>query len=218
MPRITQIKTSKRRPNRRSVYLDGTFAFACSLDVIARFGLREGLTLSDEDLIRIRHNELRGECFNQAVKYLEKRLHSRQELTKKLQRQEYPADLIESVLDQLSGMGYVNDKRFAETRLEAMVRYKRQGPNRARLELIKKGVEPELARQTTQQVYESQDVMGLARELARKKTASWSGSDLQQARRRLQGLLLRRGFDYDTIRPVIEEVLGKIEPASESDF
>src|SRR5438132_526734 len=32
--------------------------------------------------------------------------------------------------------------------------------------------------------------------------------DPQVARRRLAGMLARRGFDYDAIRPVIDEVLG----------
>lgn len=218
MPCITQIKTQKRRPHRRSVYLDGSFAFACHLNVILRFGLQEGLILSENDLIRIRQGEVRQECFDRAVKYLEKRLHSRKELADKLKRQEYPPDLIESVLDQLSQMGYVNDERFSETRLESAARYKRHGPHRARLELIKKGVESELARQMTERVYESHDMMSMARELAKKKSASWSRLDPQQARRRLYGLLLRRGFDYDTIRPVVEEVLGKIDQHPESDF
>ena len=35
------------------------------------------------------------------------------------------------------------------------------------------------------------------------------------ARRRLAGMLLRRGFDYDTVRPVIDEVLGD-EPVDNS--
>lgn len=218
MPLITQIKTTRRRPDRRSVYLDGAFAFACHLNVIARFGLREGLTLSENDLIRIRQGEVRQECFDRALKYLEKRLHSRKELTDKLRRQEYPPDLIESVMDQLSQMGYVNDKRFAEIRLEAAAHYKKQGPHRARSELIKKGIEPELARRTTEQVYESHDNMKVARELARKKLASLSGLEPQQARRRLYAMLLRRGFDYNTIRPVVEEVLGRIDDDFETDF
>jgi hypothetical protein len=33
------------------------------------------------------------------------------------------------------------------------------------------------------------------------------------AKRRLIGMLQRRGFDYDTIRPVVEEVLGGMDEA-----
>jgi hypothetical protein len=35
--------------------------------------------------------------------------------------------------------------------------------------------------------------------------------DPQVARRRLVGMLQRRGFDYDSIKPVIEEVIGRDE-------
>jgi SOS response regulatory protein OraA/RecX len=34
------------------------------------------------------------------------------------------------------------------------------------------------------------------------------------AKRRLIGMLQRRGFDYDTIRPIVEEVLGGIDEPS----
>jgi SOS response regulatory protein OraA/RecX len=53
--------------------------------------------------------------------------------------------------------------------------------------------------------------MAVARELARKKAPSLKRLDSHTARRRLYGLLLRRGFNYEEIRPVVEEVLGAEE-------
>ena len=47
-----------------------------------------------------------------------------------------------------------------------------------------------------------------ARRLAQKQSARLRKLDPLVARRRLAGMLQRRGFDYDTIKPVIDEVLG----------
>jgi regulatory protein len=208
MPTITQITEQKRRANRRSVYLDGRFAFGCNINVVAKFRLREGLVISEEEVARIRDGEVRQECFDHAIKFIEKRLHSRKELSDKLKRQEYPIEMIDSVLDQLTEMNYVNDARFAEGKVSAAAKYKHQGPNRARIELAKKGIDREVARQVVEEVYESHDSMSVARDLARKKMRSLARLEPLVAKRRLYGMLLRRGFDYDTIKPVVEEVLG----------
>ena len=54
MPTITKIVEQKKRPNRRNIYLDGAFAFGLNDNVVARFRLREGLTLTDDREERVR--------------------------------------------------------------------------------------------------------------------------------------------------------------------
>ncbi|HEV8291294.1 MAG TPA: RecX family transcriptional regulator, partial [Tepidisphaeraceae bacterium] len=61
------------------------------------------------------------------------------------------------------------------------------------------------------EVYESNDNVAEARKLAQKQAARLKKLDPQVARRRLVGMLQRRGFDYDSIKPVIEEVIGRDE-------
>ena len=60
MPTITKISEQRRRPNRRNVYLDGAFAFGVNLNVVARFRLREGMTLTPEEVTEMRRT-VRGE-------------------------------------------------------------------------------------------------------------------------------------------------------------
>ncbi len=211
MPTITQIAEQKRRKNRRNVHLDGKFAFACNLNVVAKFRLREGLTLAPDQIAEIQQGEVRQECFDRGIGFLSRRLHSRSELSKKLARYEYGQSLIDQVLDQLAEMSYLNDKAFAETRAELAAKYKHHGRNRAMIELAKKGVERETARQAVAHVYEAHDSSAMARDLARKKVRSLARLEPHVAKRRLIGLLLRRGYDYDTIKPVVEEVLGGID-------
>ena len=109
MPIVTAISEGKRRKNRRNVYLDGAFSFACNVNVVAKFRLRVGLELSAEQLEKIKQGDVRQECFDAAMRFLQRRMHSRAELKTKLARNEYSSDLIESVLDDLERLGYVND-------------------------------------------------------------------------------------------------------------
>jgi len=209
MPTVTRILPQKRRPNRRNVHLDGRFAFGLSDNVIAKFKLREGMNLTDELVNQIQEGELRQECFDAAMAFLKTRLHSRSELNRKLVRREFGQTVIDSVLADLERLGYVDDRKFATAKAMASAEYKHHGRRRAAMELIKSGVKGEDARRALEDVYEAHDSMAVARELARKKAPALKRLDPPTARRRLYGILLRRGFTYDEIRPVVDEVLGE---------
>ena len=56
---ITRIVEAKGKGQRRRVYLDGKFAFTIKLNVVARFRLREGMTLSSEWIHEIEVGEVR---------------------------------------------------------------------------------------------------------------------------------------------------------------
>lgn len=209
MPVITKIVEQKKRANRRNVYVDGRFAFGLSDNVVARFRLREGMSLTEQQVKEIAEGEVRQECLDAGLKYLGMRLHSRAELRKKLMRREYGEGVVEGVLDELVRLGYVDDARFAKTKALSAAEHKHHGRRRAFVELLKAGVKKDVADAALEDVYSQADSLGAARELARKKAASLRRLEPVVARRRLAGMLMRRGFDYETVKPVIDEVLGE---------
>jgi regulatory protein len=209
MPQITDISEQKRRANRRNVFLDGAFAFGCNINVIAKFKLRVGMQLTGEEVSQILLGEVKQECFDAAIRFLESRLHSRAELKRKLARREYGEAVLDATLDDLARLGYVNDARFAQTKALSAAQHKHHGRRRAMVELFKAGVVGETARRAVEEVYEVTDSTGIARTLAMKQAERLRKLDPIVARRRLVGMLQRRGFDYDAIRPVVDEVLGR---------
>jgi regulatory protein len=208
MPTITKITEQKRRPNRRNIHLDGKFAFGVNLNVVAQFRLREGMSLSAEQVAQIEQGELRQEVFDKAMEYLGQRLHSRSELQRKLKRREYGDAVVEAVLENLERLGYLNDERFAHAKALSAAQHKHHGRRRAYVELVKSGVEHDVAHKALDDVYEAHDSLAAARLLARKQAPRLRKLDPPVARRRLVGMLLRRGYSYNDIRPVIDEVLG----------
>jgi regulatory protein len=209
MPAITKLSQQKRRPNRRNVFLDGQFAFGCNLNVIAKFRLREGMQLTDAQVSEIEQGEVRQECFDKAIEYLQRRLHSRSELSTKLMRREYGRPIVEGVLDDLMRLGYVDDERFARTKASSAAEHKKHGRRRAMVELLKSGVKGDVARRALDQVYQNHDSIAVARDLAARHAGRLGKLDPAVARRRLAGMLLRRGFDFEDIKPVVDEALGR---------
>jgi regulatory protein len=208
MPIVTRVSEQKRRPNRRNVYLDGAFAFGCNLNVVAKFRLREGMRLTEEQVREIQLGEVKQECFDGAMKYLGSRLHSRSELRRKLVRREYGDAVVDAVLEDLARLGYLDDERFAKTKALSAAQHKHHGRRRAFMELIKSGVKGDVADKALSDVYAEYDSTGMARQLAEKQLPRLRKLDPLVARRRLVGMLQRRGFDYDSIKPVVDEVLG----------
>ena len=214
MPTITKITEQRRRPNRRNIHLDGAFAFGVSTSVVARFRLREGMTLTAEQVAEIERGQVRQEAFDRATEYLARRLHSRAELQKKLTAREYGKRIVEDVLNDLERLGYIDDKKFATAKALSAARHKQHGKRRAAQELLKSGVQQETTRRALEDVYDAHDSLAVARQLAQKQAPRLRKLDPIVARRRLAGMLLRRGFSYDEVRPVIDEVLGD-EPVGE---
>lgn len=208
MPLISKILEQKKRKNRRSVYIDGRFAFGVNVNVVARFRLREGQTISPEQIKQIEQGEVRQECFDAALKMLERRLHSRSEMSRKLLRKEFSSAMVEDVLNELARLGYVDDARFAKTKALSAAQHKHHGKRRAALELMKAGVDRSTADRAVEDVYDVTDSLAIARQLAMKRAAGLRKLDPVVACRRLMGMLLRRGFEYEIVKPVIDEVLG----------
>jgi regulatory protein len=209
MPVITKIVEQKRSPNRRNIYIDGRFAFGVNENIIVKLGLCIGQDLSSQRITQIEAGEVRQECFDQAMQFLRRRLHSRSELSRKLMKQEYGEPVVKSVLDKLQQLGYVDDERFAKTKALSAAEHKHHGRRRAFVELRRAGVSGDVADRALDSVYDTTDTVALARELALKQAPRLRKLDPLVAKRRLVGMLQRRGFDYDAIKPVIDEVLGK---------
>lgn len=209
MPTITKISEQKKRENRRNIFLDGSFAFGVNLNVVARFRLRVGLELSAEQVAEIEAGEVRQECLDKGLEYLSSRLHSRSELQRKLMRREYGEGVVSAVLDELERLGYVDDARFARAKALSAAERKHHGRRRAFMELRKAGVGGEVADKALDEVYSTSDSVAVARELALKQAGRLKKLEPAVAKRRLVGMLQRRGFEYEAIKGVVEELLGK---------
>jgi regulatory protein len=208
MATITAIRESARNPNRRSIHLDGHYALTVADAVVARLGLRQGLSLSPEQLDAVRRDQARQTAIDAGLRILQRRLHSRTELRRKLLQKKTDPDLADAALDELQRMGYVDDARFARTRAQAQQQYRHAGPRLALATLLKAGVAADTARAAIDEVYAGTDGTSDALSLAIRQRPRLLKLPPDVARRRLSAMLGRRGFDYETIKAVVDKVLG----------
>lgn len=193
-------------PNRVSVFLDGTFAFGVSVDLMLEFGLRVGRILSSAEQERLRAAEQLQSARVKALRYLAYRPRTAHEVRLKLRQQGFAEDVVAQVMEQLLTRGDLNDTAYAQAYLASRLDRRGDGPQRLRHDLRRHGVQRELVEETIQRL-DAEDVLGAARTQARKRWPRLAGdADPARRRKKLLDFLRRRGFSYDTAQQVVKEL------------
>jgi regulatory protein len=213
MPIITKLEPSSGRRGRTNVFLDGGHAaFDLSDPVAAQFGLRAGKDVTDDDVAAMTDAERAYQALQTALTFLEPRMRSRGEIVTRLRRGHFDDAAIEHAVGKLLAMGLIDDAQFAATYVEARARPDGGRPvGRRRLmnDLAGKGVSKEQIAEALETVSD-EDEHALALAAARKKVrAVPSDPERRKAERpRLIAFLQRRGFGWDVVKKVADEVLG----------
>ncbi len=131
-----------------------------------------------------------------ALGLLTRREHSRKELTRKLTARGLDRDEVEAAVGRLAEAGWQDDTRFAESLVRARAN-NGYGPLHIRAELGTHGLDSQAVAEALQG-YEG-DWLENARELVRRRFGEGFATDPAR-RRKAADLLVRRGFDAETVR------------------
>ncbi|MGW5149669.1 recombination regulator RecX [Rhodococcus koreensis] len=142
------------------------------------------------------------------LRLLTDRARSRAELSDRLAKKGYSADIAERVLDRLTEVGLVNDADFAQQWVHSRHTYSGKGKRALALELRRKGIGQEDATEALAQI-DSEDERARATELVAKKLRTVSTDDRDRAVRRLVSMLARRGFPQGMAFEVVKEQLDR---------
>lgn len=198
--KITAIKVQKKNPNRVSVDLDGEFAFGLSRIVAA--WLQVGQELSEEKVAALQAEDSYEKAYQQALKFLNFRQRSRAEVERNLTDHQVPADLIAQVVDRLQENNLLDDSRFAHLWVENRNEFRPRGKSLLRMELRQHGLQDDEIETAIQNI----DEVELAYQAGLKQARKLSNLDWNQFRQKMYGFLARRGFNYETISPVVERI------------
>ena len=99
------------------------------------------------------------------------------------------------VVERLVGRGYVDDRKFAEFMVESRQGHKGVSERKLRLELQRKGVSAELIEQVL--AIRPHDERAEIQRIIQKKGRRYDTP-------KLINYLVRQGFDYETVRSVVE--------------
>jgi regulatory protein len=204
---ITALEVQKHNKERVSIYLDGEFAFGLSLLEAAQ--LRKGQQLSDEQIAALKSRDSIEQAYESAVRFLAHRPRSTAEIRRNLKEKEIAPPIIDEVIERLEGRGYVDDLSFARYWVSNRQQFKPRGSRALRFELREKGIPDPII----DEVLTDLDTTDAAYQAALPKARRFSGLDKRAFREKLGAYLMRRGFDYDTVRETTDRLYSELQDA-----
>ena len=202
---ITRIQAQKKYPRRRSVFIDGKFAFGVDEEVVSRLGLEKGEDLTERRNKDILSQKAQSEAKNAALRFLSFRRRTEKEIKDKLRKRGFDDKSIGRTIDKLKEYDLINDSEFATAWVKERLAYKPRGKRLLAQELWKKGIGKDIIDQVTEEL--CQDEEKSAAELLDKIKSRYKNLEPKVARRRMYGLLLRRGFSYETVRSALAPLI-----------
>jgi len=200
MSTVTNITQQRRRKDRFSIYIDGSYRLSLAQDQLADAALRVGDELADADITRLAQQSEVGKALDRAYNFLSFRSRSRQEMARYFRDKKYDADLIEFLIQRLEVQDLINDERFAREWVEARQLASPRSRIHLQAELREKGIASdiiEVAMASTAATDEGAAIMAL---IAGKRLRQRYPED-QKLIRYLAG----KGFRYDAIKAALEQ-------------
>ena len=199
MATITDLVTQKRDKERVNLFLDGEFAFGLAFSVAA--GLKIGQQLTAEEIDRLKSQEQIERAKKNALRYVSVRPRSVYELQTHLQRKSFEDDVINAVVEYLTGHGLLDDTAFANYWIDQRETFRPRSRFALGQELRQKGID----RKVIDAVLEDVDELAAARRVVDKRADRWANLPEDAYLEKMAGFLQRRGFSYEIIREVLQD-------------
>ena len=134
---------------------------------------------------------------------------SRAELADTLRTKRVPDDLATRMLDRFEEVGLIDDTVFAQAWVQSRHAGRGLGRRALQYELRRKGVSDDVVTAALAQLGRDAE-RETARRLAHRRRASMGRLDPVVQRRRLAGLLARRGYSGDLVASVLSEEFSSV--------
>ncbi|MFH1823619.1 MAG: regulatory protein RecX [Candidatus Firestonebacteria bacterium] len=136
---------------------------------------------------------------------------TKKEIIDKLKKKSYNEDVIKEVVQEIEDSDLINDEKYALDFTSDRLNFKKAGKILIKRQLWQKGIDKKIIDDVVEKVFSDVDEYKIALELARKRIKIYKKLDEKIVVRRLQGFLLRRGYNFDTTIRVIKSLIKKID-------
>lgn len=218
MPKITSVEPQKRNLRCFNIYLDDKFAFGVDEDLVVEYRLVTGKILDASLVEKLLFEVEVGKLMERMYGLFNIRQRSEKEIRdylknlsfkRKVKNQEEIFDAaIELLINKLKQKKLLDDEEFAKAWIEARRRSKKKGKIALKQELYQKGIDKNLIDKMLEKTTSESETQ-LAEQALIKRWPRWENLVLVEKKKKAYEFLMRRGFEYEIVREVIEKVLKK---------
>lgn len=184
---------------RYKVFIDGQFAFALYKGELSRYHIVDGSEI-DENVYQILYKDNVKRAKLRAMHLLSDMGRTESQLRTKLLQGGYPQKIVDEAITYVKSFGYINDREYARNFVES--RKEKKSRKEIYAALCQKGLDSELIKEALNECYAGEDSLQAIKALLRKKGYHPGNADLKE-NQKIIGYLVRKGFQYEDIRKVV---------------
>ncbi len=204
--RITAIKPDARKKDLLAIKVSGRTVATLSPSQVVELGLKVDQTWNEQLSLRVQQADRYTNAMRAAMSRLNRKAFSTYQLDRKLAELGHDQAARTQVLDRLTEIGLLNDESVGRAIIHNTARGRGTGPKLLKQKLYRKGLHAQLIDRLVSEYTSDYDQTAQAVALAKQKLAKSDKTDNLTVKRRLYSLLLRRGFDSDTINAAMQEL------------
>lgn len=210
MPTVTKLHPDEKRPRRVRIEVDGEPFAEVAVKVAEQLGLEPGREVERDALARELERAETEWAMERALGFLSYRSRSREEVGRRLDRDEVAERVRDRVLARLLETGLLDDDAFCAGYVRSRIAVHPEGVRRMAEELYRRGVPWARSLPVIEQALEQEGVSEseLLARAGEKRLRALGGLSPAAARRRLFEHLARRGFPLEEVRAWVERAVA----------
>lgn len=211
MKKITEIRENKRNKNRVSIFADDHFLFACEKELIYKHHIKKGDPVDEKVLKELIAEDDYIKAREVGLRQLETSFKTEKQIKDKLREKEFDEEIITLVLEKFREYQLVDDKKYTEMFLKEKLRSR--GLRKASYELSQKGISKELVREVSEELntYDLEEASCRTHGIKKYEQLRRRETDPFKLKNKLFTFLSSKGYDYDLINTIMDEVIPKIQ-------
>ncbi len=208
--KIEKIIKHEKKKNKYLIYLEDGSCHELVSEILLKFGLRSGDLVDEKKLIEIFQQAKLFEARNSALRMLAKRMRTEKEIIDKLKTKGHDEYVIDTIINDLKRINLINDDDFTERYINDSITLKKPYGKFALMHKMQKfGLNKNKVSEKLGSMISDEDETALAVSLVKKKLPTLEKFDVHKKKQRIANFLAGRGFSWDTIRKVFDDL--KIE-------
>lgn len=206
--KVDKIEIQKNNKEKANIFIDGKYSFSITLNGLLDAGIHEGDELTEEAIETIRLKDAPGLAFLKAIDIASYSMKTEKELIKKLKEKKFPDEAINAAVIKMKEYGYIDDSSYASSYITSRAIPNGWGEQKIISMLLQKGIDMEVIKEKIDEAFTDDIKIQAALEVAKKYAARLDGVEPKKARQKLYQHLASKGYKYDIIKSVCNEIMS----------
>ncbi|MGL5328579.1 MAG: recombination regulator RecX [Peptostreptococcaceae bacterium] len=206
---ITKIEQQKKNEDRVNIYVNDEFFIAVYKELVFNFNLKKGNEIDEENLKSLLSDEMYIKAKNKALNILSKADQAEKKIREKLSN-DFEEETIDKVIEFLKNNNFINDDLLAQKIVNTNLNLNKCGRNKIKQNLYNKGLDSSTINDAILEI-DSNEEFENAMYLAKKRYERVKKEDKRKIYQKLSQHLAYKGFNYDIIKRVLNNLLNADE-------